>query len=396
MMNKRMQKIAGFSILLLLLVSFHPAFAQEVQVDSADPASASQGTLDLEVTIGGSGFDGTIDEVEFLLPCDVEPCTDTGGVVVKKFKLRGKNKIVATVDIAEDAVVAKFDIAVTTGGRGGKGTTFKGIELFDVQPKTIGNDGSPLTMICSLNETEDPAATVRNDGGVNSRLGGSLYFGGLDKVHCQSGGVVNPNLSGLRLSSMSGGNIRNAKRFIDLAFGACKDGSSCLPDEFLTASKDTVQLDVRPNPGEEGHDHIQLMEPGHYKMPLKIWPDGFRERYLIQMMDDEVMPNESHACRRDAEGFHPSDDINVYIWADGAFSNVKDGLPDGYTVSTGTIHSDEFSGNPPTVTAEDLTALACSNTASNGDPCPDGFSGSALCYVLGDVRVRFTLHMEYE
>lgn len=108
-------------IMTMALLATHSALAQEVLVTSADPAEALQGTLDLEVTIGGSGFDDSA-EVEFL----VAGTNDPGGITVKKWKVRGPKKIIATIDISGTATVADFDIQVRlSGGRGGKGTTFR-------------------------------------------------------------------------------------------------------------------------------------------------------------------------------------------------------------------------------------------------------------------------------
>ena len=108
-MNSKHHRLIGILLLLLGLTALHTALAQEIQVNSADPATAIQGTLALDVEIGGKGFDNTIDVVEFLLPCSVEPCTDTGGITVKKFKVRGQKKIIVTIDISNDAVVAGMD-----------------------------------------------------------------------------------------------------------------------------------------------------------------------------------------------------------------------------------------------------------------------------------------------
>jgi hypothetical protein len=129
MKNAHLRLIRIFIITMALLAT-HSAPAQEVLVTSADPAEALQGTLDLEVTIGGSGFDNSA-AVEFL----VTGTTDPGGIIVKNVKVRGPKKIIVNVDVLDDAEVADFDIEVQmSGGRGGKGTT-----LFSVQAKPKQN-----------------------------------------------------------------------------------------------------------------------------------------------------------------------------------------------------------------------------------------------------------------
>jgi len=134
-MNCKHHRLMSILILLLSLVVCHTAMAaRPVTVSSADPAEAPQG-LALDVTISGNGFDDTVYELNFLLPCSSEPCTDTGGVTTSNIRVHGSKELVATVTIADDAVVEFRDIQVKmSGGRGGKGTT-----LFKVQEKTTGN-----------------------------------------------------------------------------------------------------------------------------------------------------------------------------------------------------------------------------------------------------------------
>jgi hypothetical protein len=135
--------IAALTIVSLLLGSARLATAQ-VQVTSADPASAVQGTTSLDVTINGSGFDSTA-AVKFL----VAGTAETGGITVKKVTVRSSKRMIATIVVADTAVVDKFDIEVTlSGGRKGKGTT-----LFTVLRKT--NDP------CDVIGLEFPAFTYR-------------------------------------------------------------------------------------------------------------------------------------------------------------------------------------------------------------------------------------------
>ena len=126
--------------ILLLVLGFAvspTALAQKIQVNSANPASTVQGTFNLDVDIAGGGFDNTIDVVEFLLPCDVEPCTDTGGITVKQNSIRvhSRKKLTVNIDVPENTVVADFDIAVrsTFRGRGGKGTTLFSVKSSNSQ-----------------------------------------------------------------------------------------------------------------------------------------------------------------------------------------------------------------------------------------------------------------------
>ncbi len=62
----------AFAFAMLLPVA---TSAQEVQVTSATPPEAPQGTISLDITVAGSGFDSTA-QVEFL----VTGTTDLGGI----------------------------------------------------------------------------------------------------------------------------------------------------------------------------------------------------------------------------------------------------------------------------------------------------------------------------
>jgi hypothetical protein len=145
--------IAMLTLVTLLLGPMGLAFAQ-VQVTSADPSSAAQGTLSLDVTINGSGFDNSAG-VKFL----VTGTTDDGGITVRKVAVRNSKRLVVTIDVTDAATVNKFDIEVTLGdGRKGKGTT-----LFTVLRKT--NDP------CDVAGLDFPAFTYRQASGT----GVSIY-----------------------------------------------------------------------------------------------------------------------------------------------------------------------------------------------------------------------------
>jgi len=116
------------AILYLTALAFAPigvAYAQ-VKVTAATPSSTVQGTVSLDVIVSGSGFDSTSSAQFF-----VTGTTNPGGVTVKKTTFRNSKEVVATIDVADSAVIASFDIQVTlSSGRKGKGTT-----LFAVQAK---------------------------------------------------------------------------------------------------------------------------------------------------------------------------------------------------------------------------------------------------------------------
>ena len=113
-----------FSLLVLGLAPGGVAFAQ-VKVTAATPASAYQDTS-LDVVVSGSGFDKTAKAQYF-----VTGTTNPGGITVTQVVFRKSTEIVTTINVADGAVLANFDIEVTlSSGRKGKGTT-----LFSVMAK---------------------------------------------------------------------------------------------------------------------------------------------------------------------------------------------------------------------------------------------------------------------
>ena len=118
------------ALLALVMLAAAPVGLTQAQVraTAATPASTPQGTIGLDVTVDGSGFNSTA-KPRFL----VTGTTDTGGITVKKVVVKSSTQLVATIDVADTAVVNKFDIEVTLdSGRKGKGTT-----LFSVLKKAV-------------------------------------------------------------------------------------------------------------------------------------------------------------------------------------------------------------------------------------------------------------------
>jgi len=116
-----------FSTLLFLLLSWClavlPASAQSVQVTSANPSSAPQGAVNVNVTVNGKGFKkGLISH--FL----VAGTTSPGGITVNSTTFVSSSQLTSNISVAKNATIASFDIVVqNTDGSTGKGT-----ELFAV------------------------------------------------------------------------------------------------------------------------------------------------------------------------------------------------------------------------------------------------------------------------
>jgi len=223
-MNSKHHRLIGILILFLGLIASHSALAQDpnyYEVTSADPAFAVQGTLGLDVTISGNRFDSSIDVVDFVLRCkpSAEPCIDPGVIKVNKIKVRGSKKIIVNIDVSDkvslpdDYDVHDIEVRSTTGGRGGKGTTFK------VQSK----DTNPSECNFNFEATFDDFDTdgVKSDGYP------------FDKpIYAAIGG------KGFRLDTNGSGKLgrRNDTRFIRIDFSdAMPDGLSCLEPNDLDA-----------------------------------------------------------------------------------------------------------------------------------------------------------------
>lgn len=103
-----------------------------VKVDSADPPSAPQGTVNLDVVITGSGFSQGAVSRFF-----VTGTTNPGGVTVNGTAFVDSRHLRTNITVSDTAVLGFFDIEVVLQS----GRTGKGIEKFTVQAK--GN-------VCSL------------------------------------------------------------------------------------------------------------------------------------------------------------------------------------------------------------------------------------------------------
>ena len=113
----------------------------QVTVTAADPMSATQGTVNLNVKVTGKGFKNGAKAKWF-----VSGMTDTGGVTVNSTTFVSSSELTANITVDDAAAVANFDIAVTNAdGRGGKGT-----ELFMVTQKpqqtSCGTDVTNLSI----------------------------------------------------------------------------------------------------------------------------------------------------------------------------------------------------------------------------------------------------------
>ncbi|MEE8138490.1 MAG: hypothetical protein V3T81_06425, partial [Thermoanaerobaculia bacterium] len=131
---KRSPCVVGLALLVFAstLIAV-PLLAQdsEVTVTSADPSTAEQGTVNLDVTITGSGFAKGAKAFFFVHDPTDPMAREPGGITVRSTKVRGSKKLVANIKIAVNAAEGDFDIEVeieVEPFRIGKGT-----RLFNVK-----------------------------------------------------------------------------------------------------------------------------------------------------------------------------------------------------------------------------------------------------------------------
>ena len=146
--------LAILAILCWLAASAMPAAAQDQDpvVTSANPPAAEQGTVNLDVVIGGKNFKkGAV--ARFL----VTGTEDPGGITVNSTTFKGQGQLIANITVVDGAPISKFDIeVVNTSGRRGKG-----IELFAVVEKGSLNNSTQQLVRARFNTS---GQRIRSDG----------------------------------------------------------------------------------------------------------------------------------------------------------------------------------------------------------------------------------------
>jgi hypothetical protein len=198
---------------LLLLASFVglgalPAVAQ-IQVVSATPSAAPQGTVNLDVTISGKGFKSGAKAQWF-----ITGTTNPGGVTVNSTTFKGSTSLTANITIASDAVISSFDLVVTnTDGRTGKGT-----DLFAVTAKgtPIGcyTTGTPsgFTLVTQLNPVQPNGAALI----TTLMLGNAIR---VRPVDLNRDGIVDSLVAFVTSGTTSGGSQATYAFFLDPTTG---------------------------------------------------------------------------------------------------------------------------------------------------------------------------------
>jgi hypothetical protein len=175
-MSPRYRLITSIVIpcLVFLCTAAPSALAQDITVTSAEPPSAGQGTVNLNVTIKGKGFKHGA-QARFFVTTTADP----GGIAVNSTTFVGGAELLANIDVAADATLANFDIEVQNAN----GRTGKGIELFAVTSGTAG-DPSKSPVSISFRDSSSLPDRIQSDG-----LG--PYTNGTDGVRAELVGTGN-------------------------------------------------------------------------------------------------------------------------------------------------------------------------------------------------------------
>jgi hypothetical protein len=208
--------LASLGILAAGLTSPPSAAAQDIQVTSADPPAAEQGTINLDVVIKGKGFKNGAQAKWF-----VTGTTNPGGVTVNSTTFISPTELRANITVADDATISTYDIQVTnSNGRSGKGT-----ELFSVVAKGTGPCTSDISLRVILAPGFVNGGTARlygdSDFGTTAKTynnpadplfhGGSIYTDGVEGVYAEIQGCNGTNDFTVRVTTGS-------KRFFNFDF----------------------------------------------------------------------------------------------------------------------------------------------------------------------------------
>lgn len=216
-----------FLVVTLVLLA-NPASAQ-ISVTSATPNSTVQGTTNLNVTIGGKGFQAGAKAQWF-----ISGTTNPGGVTVNSTAFVNSTTLTANITVSSTAFVGGFDIQVkNTTGRTGKGT-----ELFAVQaapgqctdiplqlivvPQTVGQGGISGDGLSIYNNPNDPAFN-----------GGTLYQDGVGGVYVKFQLCNGTNDFVLNLRGTSPVRYLNLDFSVQLASADTADGAVDLTGQQL-------------------------------------------------------------------------------------------------------------------------------------------------------------------
>jgi hypothetical protein len=219
MRRKRCSSVFFVVLALFTGVNALPATAQ-IQVDSANPSTAPQGTISLDIAITGNGFQKGAKAQWF-----VTGTTNPGGVTVNSTTFKGSTQLTANITVAPDAVISSFDIVVTNAnGRTGKGTDKFAVTVKGT-PVGCTTTGTPagFTLVAQLNPVQPNGAALIT----------SLFFGNAIRVRpldLDRDGVVDTLVAFVTSGTVSGGSQGTYVFLLDPATGQPQTTNPAEPD----------------------------------------------------------------------------------------------------------------------------------------------------------------------
>ena len=170
-MNRRLISLVWLATALAILLSAPIVTTAQIQVTSANPNAAPQGSTNLNVTVTGNGFKRGARAQWF-----VSGTTNPGGITVNSTAFSNSTQLTANITIASGAVISGFDIVVTnTDGRTGKGTD-KFAVTAQGTPVGCYSTGTPsgATLVTALNPVQPDGAALLYDLYATQRLGDAI------------------------------------------------------------------------------------------------------------------------------------------------------------------------------------------------------------------------------
>ena len=215
MSRKSLVMLATFTVLFAVSTSL---FAQ-VSVTAANPSTAVGGTVNLNVTISGSGFKKGAKSQFFKTGT-----TDPGDVVVNSTTFNSSSQVVANISVSSTASTSNYDIQVMNAN----GSSGKGTELFGVQSGT-GTNG--VNGNCTTTGTPSGFTLITLLNPVNASTGGATlttgFFGNgiaVRPVDLDHNGTVD-TLATMVTSGKAAGSEATYVFFLDPATGTLQSNN---------------------------------------------------------------------------------------------------------------------------------------------------------------------------
>ncbi|HEV2352503.1 MAG TPA: hypothetical protein VG028_21930 [Terriglobia bacterium] len=161
MSHNTVARSALFSFLLLLgLGSGASPLQAQIQVTSATPNMAAEGTINLNVIVGGNGFKKGAKAAWFQ-----SGTTNPGDVTVNSTSVNSSSQVTANITVSTAGFTGSYDIVVTNAdGRSGKGTQLFSVTNGQTKSCLSANQSINVTSIFADTDTSDNPFQLQSDG----------------------------------------------------------------------------------------------------------------------------------------------------------------------------------------------------------------------------------------